>query len=313
MIKPLLNLFLTLIFAYTANFLPIKAVAQTTVFNLKCEYLINPIGVDAPKPRFTWQMASNKQAAKQTAYRITVETDSAQIYVDKNSIWDSGRIKSDLNLVTYNGPQLQPFTKYFWKVEVTDQNQNISTKTASFETGMMQTNWHGSWISDNSDLRVKPAPYFRKVFSAEKKIKFACAYIAVAGLYELYLNGKKVGNHRLDPMYTRFDRRTLYVTYDVTQAILAGKNSIGVLLGNGWYNLQSTAVWDFDKAGWRARPTFCMDLRIVYEDNSAETVTSGKDWKTTLSPVVFNSIYTAEHYDARLEQPGWNTVNFDDR
>lgn len=314
MIKTFLNLLLIYFFACTINFCPLKAVAQTKIINLKCEYLTNPLGVDVPKPRLIWQMAGEKQGTGQTAYRIIVGTDSAGIYADKNSIWDTGWINSDQNLVEYSGQSLQPFTKYYWKVAVADQNQQqFTNKPASFETGMMQSkNWKGSWISDNNDLHVKPAPFFRKVFSAEKRIKSARAYIAAAGLYELYLNGKKVGNHRLDPMYTRFDRRTLYVTYDITSQIQQGKNAVGVLLGNGWYNLQSTAVWDFDKASWRARPTFCMDLRIVYEDGSAETITSGKDWKTALSPVIFNSIYTAEHYDARLEQPGWNTSNFDD-
>jgi alpha-L-rhamnosidase len=103
---------------------------------------------------------------------------------------------------------------------------------------MKMKNWKGSWISDQQGVNVKPAPYFRTTFSTGKKVKSARAYIAVAGLYELYINGEKIGNHRLDPMYTRFDRRTLYVTYDVTAQIAAGKNAIGVLLGNGWYNHQ---------------------------------------------------------------------------
>ena len=183
---------------------------------------------------------------------------------------------------------------------------------SSFETGMMGVeNWKGSWISDDEGINTKPAPYFRKEFNIQRKIKSARAYIAVAGLYELYLNGEKVGNHRLDPMYTRFDRRTLYVTYDVTRQVNNGENAIGVLLGNGWYNHQSTAVWFFDKAPWRNRPTFCIDLKIVYEDGSEETIVSDNTWKTALSPVIFNSIYTAEHYDARLELPGWNTSSFD--
>ena len=134
----------------------------------------------------------------------------------------------------------------------------------------------------------------------------------MAGLYELSLNGRKTGDHRLDPMYTRFDRRTLYVTYDVTGQLQMGENAIGVLLGNGWYNHQSTAVWYFDKAPWRARPKFCMDLRIVYEDGTEEIIGTDNDWKTSSSPVIFNSIYTAEHYDARLEQQGWDTPGFDD-
>ncbi len=114
-------------------------------------------------------------------------------------------------------------------------------------------------------------------------------------------------------MYTRFDRRNLYVSYDVTAQLQQGKNAVGVLLGNGWYNHQSNAVWNFDKAPWRARPAFCLDLRIIYEDGTSHTVTSGNDWKTSLSPITLNSIYTGEHYDARKEQAGWNTVNFDDQ
>ena len=113
-------------------------------------------------------------------------------------------------------------------------------------------------------------------------------------------------------MYTRFDRRNLYVTYDVTSHLSEENNAIGILLGNGWYNHQSTAVWFFDEAPWRARPRFCLDLRIIYEDGTEEIISTDKNWKTSLSPIIFNSIYTAEHYDARLEQPGWNEINFDE-
>jgi alpha-L-rhamnosidase len=267
---------------------------------LETEYLANPIGIDAKKPRFSWQMADTRKGAAQTAYRVLVGTDSAALLKEQEIIWNTGWIQSSSSLINYTG-QLKPYTKYYWCVAIADQQQKKSTSAiASFETGLMEMrNWKGSWISDVSDIKLKPAPYFRKTFSAQKHIKSARAYIAAAGLYELSINGKKVGNHRMDPMYTRFDRRTLYVTYDVTDNLKDGTNAIGVLLGNGWYNHQSTAVWDFHKANWRARPTFCLDLRITYEDGSVETITSGKGWKTALSPVIFNSIYTAEHYDAR--------------
>jgi alpha-L-rhamnosidase len=105
-------------------------------------------------------------------------------------------------------------------------------------------------------------------------------------------------------MYTRFDRRILYVTHDITSAMQKGENVAGVLLGNGWYNHQSTAVWYFHEAPWRSRPSFCLNIRVSYDDGSVETIVTDKGWKTSLSPVVFNSIYTAEHYDARREQPG---------
>lgn len=183
----------------------------------------------------------------------------------------------------------------------------------TFETGMMDMrNWQGNWISDGRDIQYKPAPFFRKQFNSDKEIESARVYIAVAGLYELYVNGERVGNQRLDPMYTRFDRRNLYVTHDVTSQLQKGENAISVLLGNGWYNHQSLAVWDFERAPWRNRSTFCLDLRITYTDGSIETIPTDLSWKKSDSPIIFNSIYTAEHYDARLEQKGWNEPNFDD-
>jgi alpha-L-rhamnosidase len=135
----------------------------------------------------------------------------------------------------------------------------------------------------------------------------------VGGLYELSVNGQTIGDRQLDRAFTRFDRRILYQTYDVTKHLQTGENVLGVLLGNGWYNHQSTAVWYFHQAPWRNRPAFCLNLRLTYQDGTVETISSNTNWKTSLSPIVFNSIYTAEHYDARLEQPGWNQPGFNDK
>jgi alpha-L-rhamnosidase len=283
---------------------------------LACEYLANPIGVDVQHPRFTWQVADKREGAVQTAYQIIVGTDSAAVTKHMGNCWQTVKVRPVANLVSYNGKPLQPFTKYFWTVVLWDKsgNQLQAPRTASFETGMMQmSNWKGTWISDASSINTKPAPYFRKIFETGKQIVSARAYIAAAGLYELYINGQRIGDHRLDPMYTRFDRRTLYVSYDVTAALQNGKNALGVILGNGWYNFQSLGVWDFERAPWRNRPAFCLDLRLTYTDGTVETITSDKSWKSALSPVTYNSIYTGEQYDARLEQPGWNTANFDDK
>lgn len=282
---------------------------------LRCEYLINPLGIDNPSPRLTWLINDSRKGAKQTAYQIVVDTDSAKAAKGAGADWNTKKVVSGNTLAVYKGKALQPFTKYYWAVTLWDKDGIKTVQTvASFEMGMMdKQNWRGAWISDTRDVNLKPAPYFRNAFATNKKIKSARAYVAVAGLYELYINGQKIGNHRLDPMYTRFDRRTLYVTHDVTSALQNGKNAIGVLLGNGWYNHQSTAVWYFHEAPWRGRPTFCFDLRITYEDGTTEVISSGKSWKTALSPVIFNSIYTAEHQDARLAQDGWNKADFDDK
>jgi alpha-L-rhamnosidase len=284
------------------------------ISGLQCEHLFNPLGIDATQPRLSWVMEDIRNGAIQTAYEVAVSTDSAAASNGKGTAWQSGKINDASQLVIYRGESLQPFTRYYWQVKVWDKDGNaVVSPVANFEMGMLQMkNWQGAWIQDTRDIDLKPAPYFRKAFDVNKKIISARAYIAVAGLYELYINGQRIGDHRLDPMYTRFDRRNLYVTYDVTQQLQHGNNAIGVLLGNGWYNHQSTAVWYFHEAPWRARPSFCMDLRITYSDGSSEVIKTGKDWKTTLSPVIFNSIYTAEHYDATKEIPHWNEASFND-
>lgn len=281
---------------------------------LQTEHLEHPLGIDTPQPRLSWRLTDDRTDARQAAYQLIVGTDSLSVLQGKGGQWDTGRIASADRLVTYAGKTLEPFTRYYWAVSVWDKDQQKSTSVVqAFETGLMGMNrWKGAWIDDGKDIHYRPAPYFRKTFRLAKPLKSARAYIAVAGLYELYLNGERVGDHQLDPMYTRFDRRNLYVTYDVTARLQAGENAIGVLLGNGWYNHQSMAVWDFDRAPWRNRPTFCLDLRLTYEDGTVETVATETDWKTVSGALLSNSIYSGEHYDARSEQQGWNTIAFDD-
>jgi len=305
------KIFLSILFFM--GFLNIQSSAQLKVNNLKCEHLQNPIGIDETHPRFTWQLESDKPGSFQKAFQLAVGTEEAEVTSGDGNVWESGTVNSSVIPVVYSGSELQPFTRYYWSVRVQDEKGGWPdwSPVAFFETGMMEmANWKGKWITDTHDYNVKPAPYFRKEFSAGKKIESARVYIAVAGLYELSINGQRIGDHRLDPTYTRFDRRNLYVTYDVTENLQQGGNAVGVLLGNGWYNHQSTAVWFFDQAPWRARPKFCMDLRITYSDGSMETISTGQDWQTAHSPVIFNSIYTAEHYDARMEQPGWDKPGF---
>lgn len=281
---------------------------------LTCEHLVNPLGIDAIHPRLSWRLEDQRKGAVQQAYQILLGQDSLALLKETKDSWDSGKQFSSAMLVPYNGAQLKPQTKYYWKVKIWDKD-GVSTRSeiASFETGMMGMDlWKGKWISDNKDIHARETPYFRREFKASKQIKSARAYIATAGLYELSINGQGVGDHRLDPMYTRFDRRTLYVVTDVTQQLQKGENAIGVVLGNGWYNHQPMAVWNFDKAPWRARPTFCLELKIVYTDGTTETIVSDKQWKTASGPITYNNIYTGEHYDARLEIPNWDKPKYDD-
>jgi alpha-L-rhamnosidase len=282
--------------------------------NLRCEHLVNPFGIDVPKPRFSWHLSGTGSNVLQTAYQIEIATDPVDLVKGKEIIWDTGKTSSAAILISYNGIPLKSFTAYFWRVKVWDGNNKVRiSKIQRFETSMMQSSdWKGSWISDSNDMNYKPAPYFRKEITSTKTIKKASVYITAGGLYEFYVNGKKVGDRMLDPMITKFDSRNLYASLDITDYLKKGKNAFGILLGNGWYNHQSTAVWKFDKAIWRNRPRCLVNIKITYSDNSAETIVTDETWKTADSPVVFNSIYTGEHYDSRKEINNWSKPDFDD-
>jgi alpha-L-rhamnosidase len=267
-------------------FLAILSVLRANAqIELQCEHLVSPIGIDARHPRLNWQ-----SPVQQKSFRLTVSSGSIVCWRAAGSA---------ANPVTYVGKPLRPFTRYEWKLQL---NNSAASASGTFETGPLSTSdWQGDWISDVKDIHLKPAAEFSKAITVTKPIKSARIYIACGGLYELWLNGQKVGDHILDPMFTRFDRRNLYVTYDVTYQLAKGSNAINVLLGNGWYNHQSTAVWFYDKAPWRQRPCFCLDLRITYMDGTTETISTDKTWSWTLSGISSNSIYTGEHADANAK------------
>lgn len=281
--------------------------------NLRCEHLVRPLGIDCATPRFSWQLDDERNGALQTAYRITVDKDSAALAKGKIVLWQEKK-SDDRMMTTYSGKTLEPFTRYYWSITVWDKD-NVQSRPviSSFETGMLgQTNWEGTFISDGQDRESRETPYFRKSIRIDKPVTSARAYIVAAGLYELSLNGEKVGNHFLDPAFTDFGKRLLYVTYDITSALRQGDNAVGVILGNGWYNHQPVAEWGFHNAPWRSRPSFCLNIRIRYADETEECISSDESFKVAAGPITFNAIYVAENYDFRRDMLGWNTPAFDD-
>jgi alpha-L-rhamnosidase len=176
-----------------------------------------------------------------------------------------------------------------------------------------QYNFKGHWITNTEDTTAQSAPYFRKTFNTAKKIKQAIAYVSGVGYHVIYVNGKPVTDAVLEQGYTRYDRRLLYNTYDLTKLLQSGSsNVIAAELGNGWYNMQSHAVWEFQKAPWRKTPRMLIDVVINYTDGSQDVVVTDNTWKCTTGPSQFNSMYAGEIYDARREIPGWNTLKFND-
>jgi alpha-L-rhamnosidase len=296
--------------------LTVPALASLSPDRLRCEYLDNPLGIDTAQPRLSWVLESTQRAEKQTAYQILAATSEALLKSDRGDLWDTGKVASDQTLhVVYAGKALASSQRCYWKVRVWDKDGKVSaySRPAYWEMGLLAAqDWQGQWIGRTTDTNSLPAPMLRRAFTLEGKIKQARAYICGLGYYELHLNGTKIGDHLLDPGYTRYDKRALYVTYDVTDALRRGKNAVGVILGNGWYNVQTRAVWDFHKAPWRAAPKLLMQLRVEYTDGRIETIGTASRWTTSAGPITFNSIYGGETYDARAEKPGWDTPDYDD-
>lgn len=288
--------------------------------NLRCEYCINPLGVDRKNPRLSWILAHSDRGEKQTAYQIIVSSSLENISNNIGDVWDTGKIDSSAQLVVYNGLPLESRKVYYWKVRWWDSKGNVSpfSETATFEMGLMDENdWKAKWISRESYEYIKigsedipfarsyTIPYsalFRKTFELKGNIKKARAYISGLGFYELYINGKRIGDKVLDPGQTDYKKRVLYSTYDVTNDLKTGANAIGVILGNGRY--VKDYGYDF--------PKLILQLEIEYEDGSTDIVISDDTWKTSYGPIMANGIYYGEDYDARREIPSWNLPDLDD-
>lgn len=316
--------------------LPFGLFAQSLkVLNLQCEYKTNPLGIESLKPKLSWQMQSDARNTMQTAYRVLVAGDAAKLKSNIADIWDSGKVPSGASLqVSCNGKPMQAAKTYYWKVMVWDNHGKASawSNTASWQMGLLtKADWHGAdWIAydklpDSSAIvpfyhgkgpkKLGAAndvlPLIRKAFNVEQKLKKATLFLCGLGHFELSLNGKKVGDHFLDPGWTKYDKQALYVPFDVTSQLLAGKNTIGVMLGNGFYYIPRDRRYR-KLTGAFGYPKMICRLMLEYDNGRVENVVSDGSWKTAPSPVTFSSIYGGEDYNANLEQPGWNTNNFDD-
>ena len=294
---------------------------------LVCNYEENPIGIDDPNPQLSWTIQSENNRQSQTAYQILVASTPFLLDKDEGDIWDSDRVFSDHSIqITYEGSSLNSSRKYYWKVRIWDQSGIPSqySQMAFWEMGLIDsTSWEADWISaprlfdwskrdqqrkriakDAPPEREEASPIFRKEFALPRKVKSARAYISGLGYYELRINGEKVGSKILDPAFTAYDKTVLYSTYDITEYLADSLNTVGVMLGNGWYNMFSRGVWSFDKSPWRNDPVFRIQIRVVHDNGTISDIYSDDSWRSSPGPVTFNSIRQGEEYDARLEQAG---------
>jgi len=301
------------------------AESSVAVERLKCEYVVNPLGVDTPKPRLQWIMTSKQRGQMQTAYRILVATTEEKLAADEGDKWDSGKIDCDRSAqIVYGGKELASGERCFWKVRVWDKQGNPSawSKPATFDMGLLKpADWQGKWISAAEEAA---APLLRKEFTLEKEIASARAYISGLGWNEMYLNGGKVGDHVLDPATTYYDNdqafelgsRVLYVTFDVTDRLKKGPNALGVMLGNGWFshNDDIPVAWSnvLSRQPFSKKPMLKLQLNVTFTDGTTTSIISDETWKSSAGPVTSNEICRGESYDARLEKPGWDKPDYDD-
>lgn len=310
---------------------------QLTAENLRCEYQVSPSGIENVSPRLSWELSSNRRNVLQQAYRILVADHPALLQKNTGNVWDSKKVNSSSSIqVVFQGKKLKPATIYYWKVMLWDNQQQSSgwSDIQQWQTGLFSaTDWKGAkWIAHEvmpDSARILPAhegkrdknggtnndilPLFRKDISISRKITKATFYISGLGHFELRINGKKIGDHFLDPGWTNYEKQALYVPFDVTAELKKGKNALGVMLGNGFYYIPKQKKRFRKLLVQYGYPKMICRLHISYSDGTAEDIISNESWKSAPGPITFSSIYGGEDYDANKEQKGWDQSGYNDQ
>jgi len=280
---------------------------MVTPSELRCEYAAEPLGVGVPQPRFSWLLESGDRGQMQSAFRILVASETDLLQTHTADRWDSGRVVSDQSVnVPYEGSELASGERCWWKVLAWDGmgEQGSWSDAATFEMGLLREgDWEGDWIGTDATVS---APLLRREFSIPGAARCARAYVSGLGWYELYINGRRVGDHVLDPATTDYTKTVLYASYDVTDLVSEGENAVGVMLGNGWYS----------EPGWEHRygdsPRLLLQMNVELADGTRRAISSDESWKACDGPIVRNDLFGGEAYDARLERPGWASPGYND-
>lgn len=460
--------------------------------NLRCEYLVNPLGVGTRHPRLSWEVRDSRRGAKQRAYQILVAGSQSLLNRNQGDVWDSGKVVSEQSIqIPYRGMSLEPSRQYFWKVRTWDTNDTPSpwSKPAKWAMGLLKPeDWKAKWVSDNENwqpfhpahngyhsefaptpdspkwvqvdlgsskvidavklfparpfdwhedmpgflfprrfrldvsnesdfrqphtvidhtiedmpnplnevqtYRFEPVParyvrltaiklrardgnnfglalaemqvlagddvvsqgasasapdsieshhwstrnltdgdltshpavgidalhatMIRKEFLFSRKVKRALLFVTALGLYEVRLNGRRVGNQVLAPEWTDYHRRVQYQTYDVSSQVQAGRNTIGVILGDGWYagRIGMAAMLTGTgqpRAVYGRRPELLLQLRLEFDDGTTQFICTDETWRYTVQGTMRSAdLLDGEQVDARMEIPGWDKTGFDE-
>lgn len=308
-----------------------------SAYDLRCEYLSEPLAVNTLTPKFSWKTAAAERGFMQSGYEIIVADNEKDIKMCKGNMWRKKMPGTSESLhILYEGAPLSPGRFYYWRVRIFNGKGKASPWSAPqrFGVGLLDSDdWEDArWIAMEimpEKERIVPGlefnklktlgdrktglnklPQFRKEIEIRKPVRNAIAYVSGLGQFEFNINGEKVGNHFLDPAWTDFDRTVTYVPFDVSARLLPGRNVIGIMLGNGYASIPRERYY-------KALISYCYPMMILkmtveYEDGTSETFVSDTSWKTTESPITYSSIYGGEDYDATKIRKGCWSPYYDD-
>jgi alpha-L-rhamnosidase len=303
---------------------------EMSVQNPLVEMRTNPIGVGAVQPRFSWQIKASQNNVQQSAYQLVAAESVENLTKETNLSWNTGKVENGNSvLIPYHGQALRSGKTYFWKVKVwTNKGVTPWSKPASWTMALLEaSDWKAQWIGldslTNPGEHLKDvvntklsARYLRKEFEIGKAIKSGQLYISGLGMYECYLNGARVSNDIFAPTATDYDKHVNYNTYDVTSLLKSDQNTMGVVLGNGrFFSMRMANDKRFGIPVIRhfGFPKLLMQLEVEYMNGEKAIIASDRSWKlTTHGPIIANSEYDGEQYNANLELQGWNKNGFND-
>ena len=283
--------------------------------DLRCDYAVNPLGVDSATPRLFWELKSDERGQRQIAYQILVASSERNLAHDKGDLWDSGSVDSDETIqIPYAGGTLKSSQQVFWKVRAWSQDGKVTawSKPATWTMGVLNDgDWQSKWIGA-ADTNI-PSLLLRHEFTVKPGLRRALVNICGLGQYELSLNGKKVGDDFLSSGWTKYNKTCLYDTCDITDLLRKSKNVAGIELGNGMYNSLTKRFVPSGGSPYSFGPQKAIaQIRLEYADGSVETIGTDENWRVAPGPIILSSIYGGEDFDARLVQSGWNKIAFDD-
>jgi hypothetical protein len=295
--------------------LAVAADTFATADYLRCEYRVDPLAVDASQPRLSWEIHDSRRGARQTAYQVLVASSAEKLAADQADLWDSGRVASDQSIhVVYAGKPLASRMQCFWKVRIWDQDGKPSpwSQPARWSMGLLKPDdWHSKWIATGEKGEpTTPLPLFRRAFDVTKPVRRAEVVACGLGFHEVRLNGKKLGDAMIEPGWTNYRQSCRFTTYDVTKQLAQGGNVLGVMLGNGMYNVVGGRYTKFK--GTFGPPMLNLQLNVEYADGTSAEIATDDAWKWAGGPIRFSCIYGGEDYDARKELAGWDSPGFDD-